>query len=262
MQSVSVNNILSDFLDHLGAAPVSVLMLDYDGTLAPFQVDRDHAYPYPEVVPVLERIVQCGKTRVIVITGRPVGEIKTLLRPLDKLEVWGSHGMERLLPDRTFRQMEIDNETMAVLSRAEEWVIAAGLRSRAEIKPGGIAIHWRGLPDDEVADIKDRVRQGWSPFAERPGLKLLKFEAGLELRVAHPDKGDAVAAILADAEPSAEIAYLGDDLTDEDAFRALRGRGLPILVRAEYRETSAEAWLRPPNELVGFLNQWLNRTQE
>jgi trehalose 6-phosphate phosphatase len=262
LQSVSVNSILSNFLDRLSAAPASVLMLDYDGTLAPFQVERDHAYPYPDVVSILGRIVQCQKTRVIVITGRPVVEMKTLLRPLDKLEVWGSHGMERLLPDRTFRQMEIDNETIAALSRAEEWVIAAGLRSRAEIKPGGIAVHWRGLPDFEIADIEDRVRRCWSAFAERPGLKVLKFEAGLELRVAHPDKGDAVAAILGDTEPTAEIAYLGDDLTDEDAFRALRGRGLSVLVRAEYRETNAEAWLRPPHELVGFLTQWLNRTKE
>jgi trehalose 6-phosphate phosphatase len=49
---------------------------------------------------------------------------------------------------------------------------------------------------------------------------------------------------------------LGDDLTDEDAFQVLEGRGLSILVRAAYRETIARAWLRPPQELIAFLEQW------
>ena len=52
------------------------------------------------------------------------------------------------------------------------------------------------------------------------------------------------------------MAYLGDDRTDEDAFRALRGRGLSVLVRAEPRETAADAWIRPPEELIEFLRTW------
>jgi trehalose-6-phosphatase len=54
------------------------------------------------------------------------------------------------------------------------------------------------------------------------------------------------------------IAFLGDDLTDEDAFQVLRGRGLTILVRADHRETMAEAWLKPPAELIDFLERWRN----
>jgi trehalose-6-phosphatase len=53
------------------------------------------------------------------------------------------------------------------------------------------------------------------------------------------------------------IAYLGDDQADEEAFRALQNRGLRILVRPEWRETAADVWLRPPEELVDFLFQWL-----
>ena len=46
------------------------------------------------------------------------------------------------------------------------------------------------------------------------------------------------------------IAYLGDDLTDEDAFHVLRGHGLTVLVKTDYRETIADAWIRPPQELM------------
>jgi trehalose-phosphatase len=137
-------------------------------------------------------------------------------------------------------------------------VIEAGLSSQAEIKPGGIAIHWRGLTDTEIEGVETRAREGWTAFAQHPGLKLLEFEAGLELRVAHPDKGDAVTAIIEESDPHAPIAYLGDDLTDEDSFRVLNGRGLTILVRPEHRETLAKVWLRPPHELIGFLEHWLS----
>jgi len=95
-----------------------------------------------------------------------------------------------------------------------------------------------------------------TPLAERSALKLLQFEAGLELRVSHPDKGDAIRSILGSLDDSVPIAFLGDDITDEDAFRVLRGRGLTVLVRTDYRETTAEAWLRPPTELIDFLEAW------
>lgn len=57
-------------------------------------------------------------------------------------------------------------------------------------------------------------------------------------------------------EPSAAIAYLGDDLTDEDAFQALDTRGLRVLVRDALRPTAADIWLQPPDELLDFLRSW------
>lgn len=249
--------VLTDFMDRLNTAPASALLLDYDGTLAPFQTRRDRAYPYPGVIQVLESIVQSGKTRVIVVTGRPTREVQTLLRPLNSLEVWGEHGLEHLLDDGTYQQTTIEPEIAANLVQAERWLIETGLTSLAEIKSGGIAIHWRGLPDAEIARVQALAQEGWASLAESPGLKLLNFEGGLELRVTYPNKGDAVAEILKDLEPNTQIAFLGDDLTDEDAFSVLNGRGLSVLVRPEHRETRAEIWLKPPHELIDFFELWL-----
>ncbi|HEX3471800.1 MAG TPA: trehalose-phosphatase [Silvibacterium sp.] len=250
---------LLDFFDQLSTAPASVLLLDYDGTLAPFQMERDRAYPYPKVIPLLESILQRSRTRVVVITGRPVAELEALLSPLNHFEAWGAHGLERMLPDGSYEQISIDRETLELLSKAKQWVNETGLTSLAEIKPGGIAIHWRGMTDAEIESVEARVRKGWTPLAQHPQLKLLKFESGLELRVAHPDKGDAVVTIIDESDAHTPIAYLGDDLTDEDSFRVLNGRGLTVLVRPEHRETLAKVWLRPPHELIGFLEQWLSR---
>ncbi len=260
MRAPASQAALTEFMGRLAAAKHSVLAVDYDGTLAPFQTERDRAYPYPDVEPILKRIVQGGQTRVIVLTGRPVRELQTLMHPLHNLEVWGSHGMEHLLGDGTYQQAVTDSEIAAVLGQAETWLTAAGLIPLAEIKPGGIAIHWRGLDDAEIKRVQTLAREGMVPFAERPGLRLLNFDAGLELRVAHPDKGDALAAILEGLDSYAPVAFLGDDLTDEDAFRVLDDRGLSVLVRPEYRETRAKIWLQPPHELIAFLEQWLNNT--
>jgi len=51
-------------------------------------------------------------------------------------------------------------------------------------------------------------------------------------------------------------AYLGDDTTDEDAFKAIRGRGIGVLVRPQFHATAADFWLKPPEELLEFLERW------
>jgi trehalose-phosphatase len=252
-------NSASDFLLNLCNAPASVLMLDYDGTLAPFQINRHKAYPYPGVLPLLEEIQQTGKTRIIVITGRPIEEVQNLLRPFRGIEIWGAHGLEHQLADGTRRQVPITPEFTSLLEQAREWLAANGMADLTEVKPGGVAVHWRGLTEEGIARVGSKTIAGWTALAEHAGLKLLHFEGGLELRIIRPDKGDAVAAVLKGLDQSIPVAFLGDDITDEDAFQKLAGRGLSILVRSEYRQTEAKMWLKPPHELTGFLSEWLSR---
>jgi trehalose 6-phosphate phosphatase len=258
LQQLDVKAILSEFMERLITAPASVLLLDYDGTLAPFQVERLRAYPYPGVVEILENILKSGKTRVVIVSGRPIDELRSLLLPLRSIEIWGSHGLEHQLVNGTCHQVNIAPEIAAALQQAESWLVATGLDHRTEVKPGGVAIHWRGVPEARIDSIRTHARKAFDPFADQSGLKLLEFEGGLELRVAHPNKGDAVRSILDSSDAKAPVAYLGDDYTDEDAFRVLNAHGLTALVRPEYRETSAQIWLEPPRELLGFLEQWLN----
>ena len=257
MHDSVTTSLLDTFLQQLRTAPSSALLLDYDGTLAPFHIDRNRAIPYPGVISILEKIVQSARTKVIIISGRPIIELRALLAPMINLEMWGTHGLERQLSDGCYSCVQINEEDAASLKNAEAWIVAAGLLSRAEIKLGGIAIHWRGLPPAEAKSVQSLTLDGWTKVAEQSRLKLLQFEAGLELRVSHPDKGDAVRSILADLEPRAPVAFLGDDPTDEDAFRVLDGLGLTVLVKDTYRETLAETWIRPPQELIDLLERWL-----
>ena len=149
MRASSAKAILTEFMGRFAASRDSALLVDYDGTLAPFQALRDRAYPYPGVEPILEKIIQCSKSRVIVLTGRPVRELQTLFRPFHNLEVWGSHGMEHLRGDGTYQQTVIDSEVAAVSAKQDK-VDRSRPDILSEIKPGGIAIHWRGESDTEI----------------------------------------------------------------------------------------------------------------
>ena len=76
------------------------------------------------------------------------------------------------------------------------------------------------------------------------------------MRITGVSKAEAVKEILAESPADAVVAYLGDDLTDEDAFVALGARGAKILVSERSRPTAADIRLEPPEELLAFLDNW------
>jgi len=100
-----VRSGLEPFLQTISAARKVALLLDYDGTLAPFHIRRDQALPYPAVARVLQEIVRNGRTKVVVITGRDAHELLSLLDIHPRPEIWGVHGLQRLRPTerRKFR---------------------------------------------------------------------------------------------------------------------------------------------------------------
>jgi trehalose 6-phosphate phosphatase len=251
----TTQNQISEFIRTVAQSPQSALLLDYDGTLAPFSVDRQSAVPYPGVIPVLQEIVDTGRTRLVIITGRNAHDIDPLLDIRPFPEVWGSHGLQRLRPDGTVEMPELDPKALQALEDAERWLSYQGLHHMAEPKPGSIAVHWRALDENSAIQLRGRILLGWFPIAESASLRVLEFDGGLELRVPDKDKSDAVRTILQEIGPRVPAAYLGDDVTDELAFRAMQ-RGLTVLVRREPRKTAARAWLRPPEELLQFLRQW------
>jgi trehalose 6-phosphate phosphatase len=240
----------------------SLLLLDYDGTLAPFREKRDQAFPYPGSAPILQEIVRSGHTRVVIISGRDTSETIPLLGVAPVPEVWGLHGLQRRKPDGRIETVRIGERYLDALSDANRWLDCQHLRHAAEIKTGSIAVHWRGLTDSGVEELRGRLLAGWNPIAEHSGMELLEFDGGLEIRAPEADKGDVVRIVLSEMEPDTPAAYLGDDATDEHAFRAISGRGLSVLMRPRWRQTAAELWLKPPGELLDFLTRWLDAVRE
>ncbi len=245
------------FFESLHGAGTAALLLDYDGTLAPFRLERGQALPYPGVTSLLNKIIDNGRTRVVMVTGREAYDIVPLLGITPHPEIWGSQGLERLRPDGTCEIPRLDDSVKQALTEADAWLRRQNLYGATERKPGGIAVHWRGLLPEAIADIRRRVLLGWLPLIERFPVVVLPFDGGLEIRSPYRNKGDAVRTILAEIGDRVPVAYLGDDQMDEDAFRALQDRGLTVLVSPEWRETFADLWIRPPEALLEFLSRWL-----
>ncbi|MGA7377536.1 MAG: trehalose-phosphatase [Candidatus Sulfotelmatobacter sp.] len=252
---------MESFLQAVAQASKSLLMLDFDGTLAPFQKNRKKAFPYRGITSLLEDILEVGKTRVVIVSGRDATEIIPLLRVEPHPEIWGLHGLQRVKTDGSVEVSTLDDLTLTALDLADDWLVSQQLQHTAELKAGSIAVHWRGLHGSEAEDIDRRVMRGWSDIAREYGLDLLHFDGGVEIRSKQANKGSVVRTLLTEMSPSIPAAYLGDDTTDEEAFAAINDIGindigLSILVRPVWRPTAAQLWLRPPAEVLEFLTRW------
>jgi trehalose 6-phosphate phosphatase len=249
---------IDHFWSLLGKASSPVLILDYDGTLAPFQTDPMRAVPYPDIPPLLKKLMHQSRTRVIIVSGRPAEQVLELLGLEKAPEVWGCHGAERLNANGKYHALDLTHDTVRALGDARARMEQANFGGRIEIKPFSIAVHWRGLDGKNAESVAAKTKDILKEFTGKTGLSLHGFDGGLELRPNHITKAHAVETILAETGPSFVGAYWGDDHTDEDAFAALADRGLSVLVRTEFRPTRAQIWLQPPEDLITFLCTWLD----
>jgi len=253
------NSILDEFWIELASAKKAILLLDYDGTLAPFSVARDNAVPYSGVRKLLSEIQQETITRLVIISGRSIDDLMPLLALNPLPEIWGCHGWEKLAADGRRSSAPLPVRAIAGLREARRWAMDAGLEDYLETKPASLAVHWRGRPEQKIAEIRERVLGGWQSIATNNGLQIHPFNGGLELRCPGEDKGTVIKTILAGLDPETVMAFLGDDLTDEDGFAAIKGRGLGVLVGYEPRLTLAELQIDPPQGLLDFLAAWRDR---
>jgi trehalose-phosphatase len=248
---------LGAFFERLSQAPARVLILDYDGTLAPFQVRPERATPYPRVEEMLDDIMTARRSHVIIVSGRPVADLVPLLNLHRRPELWGAHGGERLLPDGRGTRLHTSDAVRSRLQEAERRarnLAAPGVR--VESKLASVAFHWRGAPALATARARQALPRLWRPLVGDGELELLPFDGGMELRARGCGQQKVVEAVLSETAAEATVAYLGDDVPDEDAFAAVQPRGLPVLVRHRLRDTAARLWIRPPYELLGFLRRW------
>lgn len=250
------NQVLQKFWRQLEAAEEAVLLLDYDGTLAPFTIARDQAFPYAGVRELLEEIERDTHTRLVIISGRAIDDLAPLLDLSPHPEMWGCHGWERLDAKGSKAEINLSPEAEKGLKEAFSCLKENSFDTLCEVKPVSLAIHWRGLDEQKIAEIHEKVLAEWQPIAKKFNLALHPFNGGLELRCPGRDKGTAIKAVLEDTGPEIPVAFLGDDLTDEDGFAEIKGRGIGILVNAEPRETAADVHFTPPNDLIDFLSLW------
>ncbi len=231
----------------LQGTPQDALFLDFDGTLVEIAPHPDAIEVSPDLPQLLRALSEKLDGRLAIISGRALADLDRHLGHLD-IAMAGSHGGE-------FRHAG----SSEILSLADPLPgeIEHGLRAIAEDhggllvepKPFSAAIHYRSRPEAE-ADVVARA----GLLARSAGLALKHGKMVAELVMPGSDKGNAVRRFMEMPEFSGtRPIFVGDDVTDEDAFRiVLDHEGGGILVGPE-RETAA-LWRLPG---VADVHAWL-----
>jgi trehalose 6-phosphate phosphatase len=214
---------------------------DYDGVLAGLVDDPSAAVPERGVAEALGRLAAVDGVTVALVSGRGVADLQRTSGLTGPYRWVGSHGAEFDGP----LTGELADRRDA-LARALAPVVADVAGARLEVKPASVAVHVRQVPDaaDGIA-LLDRVRAQADPvLTQKPGKDVL------ELAVTDADKGSALRRLRAELGADAAI-YLGDDLTDEDGFRALEPGDVGIKVGDG--ETAAAYRVADPAAVVAVL---------
>jgi len=232
------------------------VFLDYDGTLTPIVSRPEDALLSEKMRDILIRLAaQCT---VAVISGRGLKDVRKRV-DIDDLYYAGSHGFEIEGPDDLKMEYENAKDFLPVLDDAEENLIAlvSDIQgAQVERKRFSIAVHYRNVEEDETATVEGIVNQTIQKYPE------LRKSYGKKVYELRPeidwDKGKAIAWLMdtLDLElPGVIPFYIGDDLTDEDAFRTLELKGTGIVVGEGSRSTAARYSLENTNRVMDFLNE-------
>ncbi len=227
-------------LSTIARTPRLLVASDYDGTVAPIVSDPEKAFPHPESVRALRALSGLSGTTAAVISGRALRDLATLSRLPIEVQLVGSHGSEF---DVGFVHA-IDNDAKQLLDELVTElhdVAAANPGVTTEPKPASVALHVRNAAPAIAHRALTQVRQGAASWV---GVQVTEGKSVIELAVIVTDKGDAL-DILRHQESASAAVFIGDDVTDEKAFRRLHGPDVGIKVGegeslAEFRVSSTE----------------------
>ncbi len=226
--------------------------LDYDGTLTPIVDNPQDAILSEETGRVLRDLARISF--VAVVSGRGLGDVRNMVG-IEDIYYAGSHGFEIAGPGEVAKERA--REYLPLLDEVER-----DLKKRVYDIPGAVverkkyslAIHFRKTPREQIGDVEkavDRTTCNYPQLRKSSGKKVFEVQPGLDW-----DKGKAVLWLMEtlgfdDFEVSLPL-YIGDDTTDEDAFVAIRERGITIVVDSG-QQSAARYRLNDPQEVRQFL---------
>jgi len=247
------------------AAPHLLLLSDYDGTLTPIVGRPEEAILSPEVREKLCALAQKPTSSVGIISGRSLSELRAMVA-IEGIYYAGNHGLEIEGPGLKFVSQPAKEAKATIKDLARQ--LSAALDSIAgvivEDKGLSLSVHYRLVKKGEENLVAETFQQVISPPLNEGKIRVTSGKKVWEVRPPIDwHKGKAVAAItreiktLLKLEPILTI-YLGDDTTDEDAFRVIhRPEGWSIFVGGENPSSSADYFLNSTIEVENFLSRLL-----
>jgi alpha,alpha-trehalase len=239
------------------------IFLDYDGTLTPIVNRPEDADLDPGMRETLDRL--SGLCAVAVISGRDLADVRNRVG-IGTIYYAGSHGFDIAAPDDRHLQNRKGTKFEPVLDQAESALqdrLGEVEGAQVERKRFSIAVHYRNVEESLTGDVEGAVEDVAASYPE------LRKSHGKKVYELQPDidwhKGKAMLWLLEILEPDLPDVfpvYVGDDTTDEDAFRTLEKRGIGVVVEQGVRETKARYKLEDPEEVRMFLERLISLLEE
>ncbi|MFD1565775.1 trehalose-phosphatase [Haloarchaeobius amylolyticus] len=235
-----------------------LVCLDFDGTLAPIVEDPDAARPIERNQDVVATLAETPSVTTAVISGRALSDVR---ERIDGPSIYaGNHGLE-LAREGDVSVHPVAREHADRIERLcaiLELALEPVPNCRIENKHLTGTVHFRSVPPATVPIVRQLTRD----LAETFGGDVLELSPGKQILEIGPDlewgKGDAVEVIAADEPPETTVIYVGDDVTDESAFRAVEPDGIGVRVGGD-EPSSASARVDSPAAVADFLS-WLGST--
>ncbi|MFH0789882.1 MAG: trehalose-phosphatase, partial [Pseudomonadota bacterium] len=230
-----------------------ILFLDYDGTLTPIVETPDQAVLSEETRSLLRILKESVK--LVIISGRGLADLKRMVDLTDILYV-GNHGAE--ICDRNTVQVTHlpDSNQERLLAFLDLLKEALSSIPGVLVEEKGItaSVHFRKVAEDDLGDFYDLFWKTAQGFQEE--FRITKGKKVFEIRpLTAWNKGDAVTLIRKTSKSDSHSIYIGDDITDEDAYRVLRGKGISISIG---RNPASDYYLKNQNEVNVFLEHLVN----
>lgn len=224
-----------------------LFFLDYDGTLAPIVDDPEAAVPHPRA-PELLRLLE-AEYPLWIVTGRDLQALSSFLdQPLRAI---GLHGAQQGIIGESVEHLMSSDAAQALACLRDSVPSLDGVQ--VEEKDQAFAVHYRQAADQEAA--RKRLRN-WLDTAP-DALEAIWGKDVVELRPQGLTKGTAVRRI-AEEHPARTPVYLGDDVTDEDAFKVLQGMDRDtVTIKVGEEDTRAEYRLSDPDVVMNYLERYL-----
>jgi len=230
------------------------LFLDYDGTLTPIVSRPDLALCLSEVKGHLEKLRDLPMVYLAIISGRSLKDLREKVGVSGIIYV-GNHGLEIENPDGRYKKI------LSSVRTRELKRITQNLKNSLKGIPGILfeekgpilSVHYRNVPQKFFSLIRQVLEEELQSWKDRWKMASGKMVFEIRPKVDF-HKGKAVREILKTV-PSLGLLpiYLGDDQTDENAFRVLRGHGISVFIGPDTLSSEADFFLNNPDEVREFL---------
>ncbi len=232
------------------------LFLDYDGTLTPIVPDPEDATLSDHAKKIIKKLAE--KINVCVISGRDRKNVASMVG-LESVIYAGSHGFDISGPDGLEMQYEPGKKALPHLDEAEK-NLNEKLKNikgcQVERKKYAIAVHYRNVDEKEVDQVKDAVEEelkNQDRLKKGTGKKIIELKPDLDWH-----KGKALDWLMDKLDLKSDKfipIFIGDDITDEDALKAVEEKGIGIIVDSHESDTSAKYKLKDTRETILFLEK-------